>query len=60
MSKYPYHHNRDELKTLLLQYENLKAGKSQSFIDEEVLNKSLIILTKKMNLPKHWKQQSMA
>ena len=35
MSKYPYRHNRDELKTLLLQYENLKAGKSHSYIDEE-------------------------
>lgn len=35
MSKYPYRQNREELRELLQQYENLKAGKSSSFIDED-------------------------
>ncbi len=35
MSKYPYRQDREELKALLLQYSNLKAGKSHSFIDED-------------------------
>jgi tetratricopeptide (TPR) repeat protein len=35
MSKYPYRQDREELKALLIQYENLKAGKPNSFIEED-------------------------
>ena len=35
MSKYPYRQDREELKALLQQFENLKAGKSNSFIEED-------------------------
>jgi len=35
MSKYPYRQDRDELKELLQQFENLKAGKTNSFIEED-------------------------
>jgi tetratricopeptide (TPR) repeat protein len=35
MSKYPYRQDREELKELLLQFDNLKDGKSNSFIEEE-------------------------
>ncbi len=35
MSKYPYRQDRDELRELLLQYDNLKAGKSNSFMEED-------------------------
>ena len=35
MSKNPYRHDREELKELLHQYANLKAGKSYSFIEED-------------------------
>lgn len=35
MSKYPNRQNRDELQELLQQYDNLKAGRSHSFIDED-------------------------
>src|SRR6187431_2983645 len=31
----PYRQDREELKELLLQYDNLKSGKSHSFIEEE-------------------------
>ncbi len=35
MSKYPYRQENEELKELLLQYDNLKSGRSYSFIDED-------------------------
>ena len=35
MSKFPYRQDKEELKELLLQYNNLKNGRSHSFIDEE-------------------------
>lgn len=35
MSKYPYRQDKEILKSLLLQYENLKAGKTNSFIEED-------------------------
>ncbi|MGG9960707.1 tetratricopeptide repeat protein [Ferruginibacter sp. SUN106] len=35
MSKYPYRQDRDELKELLQQYDNLKSGKPNSFIEED-------------------------
>ena len=35
MSKYPYRQDRDELKELLQQFDNLKTGKINSFIEED-------------------------
>ncbi len=35
MSKYPYRQDKEELKALLLQFENLKAGRPNSFIEED-------------------------
>jgi tetratricopeptide (TPR) repeat protein len=35
MSKNPYRQDREELKELLLQFDNLRAGKSNSFLEEE-------------------------
>ena len=35
MSKSPYRQDREELKALLQQYENLKAGLPNSFIEED-------------------------
>ena len=39
MSKYPYRQDREELKELLQQYDNLKAGRSYSFIEEDSFEK---------------------
>ncbi|MEO6231255.1 MAG: tetratricopeptide repeat protein [Ferruginibacter sp.] len=39
MSKYPYRQDREELKELLQQYDNLKSGKSHSFIEEDSFEK---------------------
>jgi tetratricopeptide (TPR) repeat protein len=35
MSKYPYRQDREEIKALLQQFDNLKAGKPNSFIEED-------------------------
>lgn len=35
MSKFPYRQDREELKALLHQFENLKTGKPNSFIEED-------------------------
>ncbi|HMJ46480.1 MAG TPA: hypothetical protein VK498_04080, partial [Ferruginibacter sp.] len=35
MSKYPYRQDKEELKVLLKQYENLKEGRPDSFIEED-------------------------
>jgi tetratricopeptide (TPR) repeat protein len=35
MSKFPYRQDREELKALLQQFDNLKAGKPNSFIEED-------------------------
>lgn len=39
MSKYPYRQDREELRELLQQYDNLKAGRSYSFIEEDSFEK---------------------
>jgi len=39
MSNYPYRQDREDLKELLFQYNNLKTGNSHSFIDEDAFEK---------------------
>ena len=39
MSKYPERQDREELRELLQQYDNLKAGRSHSFIEENSFEK---------------------
>ena len=39
MSKYPYRKDREELKELLQQYDNLKSGRSHSFLEEDSFEK---------------------
>ena len=39
MSNYPYRQDREELRALLQQYDNLKSGRSHSFIEEEAFEK---------------------
>lgn len=39
MSKFPYRQDKEELKELLMQYDNLRSGRSHSFIDEESFEK---------------------
>lgn len=35
MSKYPYRQDREEIKALLQQFDNLKTGKTNSFLEED-------------------------
>jgi tetratricopeptide (TPR) repeat protein len=39
MNKYPNRQDREEMKELLQQYENLKSGRSHSFIDEDAFDR---------------------
>jgi hypothetical protein len=39
MSNYPSRQDREELKELLNQYENLKSGHSHSYLEEEAFEK---------------------
>ncbi|UAY52588.1 tetratricopeptide repeat protein [Ferruginibacter albus] len=39
MSKYPYRQDREEMRELLNQYQNLKNGKAHSFIEEDSFEK---------------------
>ena len=39
MSKNPYRRDKEEMRELLKQYQNLKAGRSHSFLDEESFEK---------------------
>jgi tetratricopeptide (TPR) repeat protein len=51
MSKYPYRQDRDELRELLQQFENLKAGKSNSFIEEDSFERIIDYFDEKEQLP---------
>lgn len=50
MSKYPYRQDREELRELLLQYDNLKSGRSHSFIDEDSFEKIIDYFDEKNQL----------
>lgn len=52
MSKYPYRENREELKELLEQYENMRSGRSHSFIDEDAFEKIIDYYDEKEELIK--------
>ncbi|MEP6712586.1 MAG: tetratricopeptide repeat protein [Ferruginibacter sp.] len=51
MSKYPYRQDREELKALLIQYQNLKAGKSNSFIEEDGFERVIDYFDEKEQIP---------
>ena len=51
MSKYPYSNDRDELKELLQQFDNLKAGRTNSFIEEESFEKIIDHFDENDDLP---------
>lgn len=51
MSKYPYRQNRDEIKALLQQFDNLKTGKTNSFLEEESFERIIDYFDEKEQLP---------
>jgi predicted Zn-dependent protease len=52
MSKYPDRQDREELKELLQQYNNLKSGKSYSFIEEDSFEKIIDYFDEKDEIAK--------
>ncbi len=52
MSSYNYRQNREEIQELLHQFENLKSGKSHSFLDEEAFEKIIDYYDEKEDLAK--------
>jgi tetratricopeptide (TPR) repeat protein len=52
MSKYPYRQDREELRELLQQYDNLKSGRSHSFIEEEAFEKIIDYFDEKDEIAK--------
>lgn len=51
MSKYPYRQDREELKALLIQYQNLKSGKPNSFIEEDGFERVIDYFDEKEQIP---------
>ena len=52
MSKYPYRQDRDELRELLQQYDNLKSGRGNSFIEEDSFEKIIDYFDEKDEIAK--------
>ena len=52
MSKYPYRQDREELRELLQQFDNLKSGKSHSFIEEDSFEKIIDYFDEKDEIAK--------
>ena len=59
MSKYPSRQDRDEIRELLQQFENLKTGKSNSFIEEDSFERIIDYYDEKSNFPVHLRLQNM-
>ena len=52
MKENPYQEDREQMRELLRQYENLKTGRSHSFIDEEAFEKIINFFEEKEELSK--------
>src|SRR5687767_14856433 len=52
MKEHPYRENHEELKELLTQYDNLKHGRSPSFLDEDSFEKIIDYFDEKEDLNK--------
>lgn len=51
MRENPYREDREELKELLRQYQNLKNGKSHSFLEEDAFERIIDYFDEKDNIP---------
>ncbi len=52
MKENPYQEDREQMRELLRQYENLKNGRSHSFIEEEAFEKIINYFEEKEELSK--------
>ncbi len=60
MKDNPYREDREQIRELLKQYENLKNGRSHSFIDEDAFGKIIEYFQEKDDLPKALEAAEMA
>jgi len=51
MKENPFHHNHEDLKELLKQYQNLRTGRNPSFLDEESFEKIIEYFDDKEDIP---------
>src|SRR6516162_1757075 len=51
MKENPYHPEQDDLKELLKQYQNLRTGRSHSFLDEESFEKIIDYFDDREEIP---------
>jgi tetratricopeptide (TPR) repeat protein len=51
MSKNPYRQDREEMKELLRQYDNLRSGRSHAFIDEDSFDRIIDYYEEKEDVP---------
>ncbi len=60
MKENPYQEDREQMRELLRQYENLKTGRSHSFIDEEAFEKIINYFEEKEELSRALEAAEMA
>ncbi len=60
MKENPYQEDREQMRELLRQYENLKNGRSSSFIEEESFEKIISYFEEREELPKAQEAAEMA
>ncbi|RYG41852.1 MAG: tetratricopeptide repeat protein, partial [Chitinophagaceae bacterium] len=60
MKENPYQEDREQMRELLRQYENLKNGRSSSFIEEESFDKIISYFEEREELPKAQEAAEMA
>lgn len=60
MKENPYQEDREQLRELLRQYENLRNGRSSSFIEEESFEKIISYFEEREELPKAQEAAEMA
>lgn len=60
MKENPYQEDREQMRELLRQYENLKNGRSSSFIEEESFEKIISYFEEREELPKAQEAADMA
>ena len=60
MKENPYHQDKEELKELLQQYDNLRNGTSHSFFDEEAFEKIVDYFDDKEDLQKALEASELA
>ena len=60
MKENPYSQDKEEIRELLKQFQNLKAGRSHSFLDEDAFEKIIDYFDDAEDLSRHSRQWNWA